>query len=85
MWGKLSPRGDCVGRYPFEREVSRNALNFQSSPGFLSAFAKPSAHLPHLPIEAFQTAQLQTAPPASSQAREASPPPQSPHLASLRE
>ena len=30
--GKPSPRGYCVHRYPFEREVSRNALNFQSAP-----------------------------------------------------
>ncbi len=26
-----SPRGYCVRRYPFEREVSRNALDFQSA------------------------------------------------------
>jgi hypothetical protein len=31
-WGKPSPRGYCVRRYPFEREVSRNALNFQAFP-----------------------------------------------------
>lgn len=29
IWrGKPSPRGYCVHRYPFEREVSRNALTF---------------------------------------------------------
>ena len=31
IWrGKPSPRGYCVRRYPIKREVSRNALNFQS-------------------------------------------------------
>ena len=37
--GKPSPRGYCVRRYPFEREVSRNALNFQTASRPPSSFA----------------------------------------------
>lgn len=31
-----SPSGYCVGRYPFKREVSRNALNVLSLPTAVS-------------------------------------------------
>jgi len=44
-WGKPSPRGYFVRRYPFEREVSRNALKFKSLPWLRSACVFAQAHL----------------------------------------